>query len=122
MNGAQGTFQDVYVTAAETDGERYAGTQTKLFRAGTNLNYVSRMDLWPSRFYVYLGARCTPHNDIKAWVKRFVPPICALMPDKLPDPTANALNQTTFANLNRMLLDNQIVKFSIRLYRARFWC
>ena len=71
--------------------------------------HPSRMDLWPGRFYVYLGSRRTPHNDIKAWVKRYAPPICALMADKLPDPTANALNQATFNNLSRMLLDSQIV-------------
>jgi hypothetical protein len=71
------------------------------------------MDLWPGRFYVYLGSRRTPHNDIKAWVKRYAPPICALMADKLPDPTANALNQATFNNLSRMLLDSQIVSPSI---------
>jgi hypothetical protein len=34
------------------------------------------------------------------------------MADKLPDPAANALNQANFANLSRMLLDNQIVSFS----------
>lgn len=34
------------------------------------------------------------------------------MPDKLPDSAANALNQAHFANLSRMLLDNQIVSFS----------
>jgi hypothetical protein len=93
MNAGQGASQDVYVTATETDGE-------------------SRMDLWPGRFYVYLGSRRTPHNDIKAWVKRYSPPICALMADKLPDPTANALNQATFNNLSRMLLDSQILAMS----------
>ena len=70
------------------------------------------MDLWPRRFYVYLGAGRTPHNEVKGWVKRYAPPICALMPDKLPDPAANALNQANFANLSRMLLDNQIVRIS----------
>jgi hypothetical protein len=70
------------------------------------------MDLWPRRFYVYLGARRTPHNDIKAWVKRYAPPISALMADKLPDPAANTLNQANFANLSRMLLENQIVSLS----------
>lgn len=70
------------------------------------------MDLWPRSFYVYLGAGRTPHNEVKGWVKRYAPPICALMPDKLPDPAANALNQANFANLSRMLLDNQIVSFS----------
>ncbi|KAI0300600.1 hypothetical protein B0F90DRAFT_1817641 [Multifurca ochricompacta] len=90
LNANPGAFQDVYVTAAETDGD-------------------SRMELWPRRLYVYLGARRVPHNDIKSWVKRYTPPICALMPDKLPDPAANTLNQANFANLSRMLLDNQIV-------------
>ncbi|KAI0266564.1 hypothetical protein BC834DRAFT_823874 [Gloeopeniophorella convolvens] len=90
MNNAQGTYQDVYVTAAETDGE-------------------NRMELWPRRLYVYLGARRVAHNDVKAWVKRYNPPICALMPDKHPDPATNAANQANFANLSRLLLDNQIV-------------
>jgi len=71
------------------------------------------MDLWPGRFYVYLGTRRTPLNDINAWVKHYAPPICALMADNLPDPTANALNQATFINLSRMLLDSQIVSSSI---------
>jgi hypothetical protein len=68
------------------------------------------MDLWPRRFYVYLGGRRAPHNDVKTWVKRCNQPICALMPDRLPDPTANAVNQANFANLSRMLLDNQLVR------------
>jgi hypothetical protein len=109
MNAAQGA--DVYVTAAETDGERYTLNISKLFRRDS-LDCVSRMDLWPRRFYVYLGARRTPHDDIKAWVKRYAPPICSLMADKLPDPAANALNHANFANLSRMLLDNQIVSHS----------
>jgi hypothetical protein len=74
-----------------------------------HLNCASRIDLWPRRFYVYLGARRIQPNDIKAWVKRYAPPICALMPDRLPDPTANGLNQAAFANLSRMLLENQFV-------------
>lgn len=78
------------------------------------------MDLWPRRFYVYLGSSRTPHNDIKTWVKRYAPPICALMADKLPDPAANALNQATFANLSRMLLDNQIVSPCARSYSGTF--
>jgi hypothetical protein len=67
------------------------------------------MDLWPRRFYVYLGARRAPHNDVKAWVQRYTPPLCALMPDRLPDPAANTANQANFANLSRMLLENQMV-------------
>jgi hypothetical protein len=90
INATQGIYQDVFVTAAETDGE-------------------SRMDLWPRRLLVYLNARRVAHNDIKAWTKRFATPVCALMPDKLSDPAANALNQANFATLSRMLLENQMV-------------
>ena len=118
INAAQGASQDVYVTAAETDGERYV--LNEFFRTDPHLNCASRMDFWPTRFYVYLGSRRTPHNDIKAWVKRYAPPICALMADKLPDPAANALNQATFANLSRMLLDNQIVSPWARFFLATF--
>ena len=69
------------------------------------------MDLWPRRFYVYLGAGRTPHNEVKGWAKRYAPPVCALMPDMVPDPAVNALNQANFTDLSRMLLDNQIVRF-----------
>ena len=69
------------------------------------------MDFWPRRFYVYLGAGRTPHNEVKGWVNRYAPPLCTLMPDELPDPAADALNQENFANLSRLLLDNQIVRF-----------
>jgi hypothetical protein len=110
MNAGQGASQDVYVTATETDGERYVPKCKRSIPHGTlSKLHFSRMDLWPRRFYVYLGSGRTSHNDIKAWVKRYAPPICALMADKLPDPNANALNQATFNNLSRMLLDNQIV-------------
>ena len=78
------------------------------------------MDLWPRRLLVYLNARRVAHNDIKAWTKRFTPPVCALMPDKLPDPAANALNQANFANLSRMLLENQMVSFKARAMRVQF--
>jgi hypothetical protein len=67
------------------------------------------MDLWPRRFNVFLSARRVQHNDVKTWVKRYTPPVCALMPDKLSDPAANAVNQANFANLCRMLLENQMV-------------
>jgi hypothetical protein len=85
-----------------------------------HLNCASRMDLWPRRFYVYLGSRRIPPNDIKAWVKRYPPPICALMADKLPDPTANALNQTNFANLSRMVLEGQMVSSCTRFFPVTF--
>jgi len=41
------------------------------------------------------------------------------MPDKLPDPAANALNQAAFANLSRMLLENQIVSSGVHCSCAR---
>ena len=34
MNAGQGTLQDVYVTAAETDGERYALNANKVISRG----------------------------------------------------------------------------------------
>jgi hypothetical protein len=67
------------------------------------------MDLWPRRFNVFMSARRVQHNDVKAWVQRYTPPVCALMPDKLSDPAANAVNQANFSNLCRMLLENQMV-------------
>jgi hypothetical protein len=69
------------------------------------------MDLWPRRYNVFMSARRVQHNDVKAWVKRYTPPFCALMPDKLSDPAANAVNQADFSNLCRMLLEDQMVSF-----------
>jgi hypothetical protein len=34
MNAGQGASQDVYVTATETDGERYVPNASKVFRTG----------------------------------------------------------------------------------------
>jgi hypothetical protein len=68
---------------------------------------------------VYLNARRVAHNDIKAWTKRFATPVCALMPDKLSDPAANALNQANFATLSRMLLENQMVSSKSRALRVQ---
>ena len=96
-------------------------TQSKLLRTQPDsVCASSRMDLWPRRFLVYLNARRVAHNDIKAWTKRFTPPVCTLMPDKLPDPAANALNQANFANLSRMLLENQMVSSKAHAMRDRF--
>jgi hypothetical protein len=41
------------------------------------------------------------------------------MADNLLDPTADALNRTNFANLSRMLLDNQIVSLSACFERSQ---
>ena len=96
-------------------------TQSKLLRTQPDsVCASSRMDLWPRRLLVYLNARRVAHNDIKAWTKRFTPPVCTLMPDKLPDPAANALNQANFANLSRMLLENQMVSSKACPMRVRF--
>ena len=78
----------------------------------SKLHFTSRMDLWPGRFYLYLGSRLTLHTDIQARVERYSSPICALVADQLPDPVANVLNQAAFNNLNYMLLDHEIVSRS----------
>ena len=94
-------------------------TQFKsLWTHADSVHFASRMDLWPRRLLVYLNARRVAHDDIKAWTKRYSPPVCALMPDKLPDPAANALNQENFANLSRMLLGNQMVSSEARAMRV----
>ncbi|KAI0067009.1 hypothetical protein BV25DRAFT_1897250 [Artomyces pyxidatus] len=88
----QGQYTEVFVTAAETDGER--------------------QDLWPRKFYLYLGQRQISAPDVSAWAKRSRLPVCTFMPDRHPDPQINATNQASFAWLSRHLLSNSLVAFA----------
>ncbi|ETW78220.1 hypothetical protein HETIRDRAFT_242372, partial [Heterobasidion irregulare TC 32-1] len=87
------SFEDVFVTAAETDGD-------------------NRMDLWPSHLYVYLSQRRATLHDVSDWVRRNNPPVCAFMPDRLSDPAANLANSARFTTFSRLLYDNQMVAFA----------
>ncbi|THH14573.1 hypothetical protein EW146_g5771 [Bondarzewia mesenterica] len=94
LNAARGhSYEDVYVTAAETDGD-------------------NRMDLWPSHLYVYFSQRRITLPDVATWVRRNSPPVCAFMPDRLSDPAANSANQARFTTFSRLLQDNEVVAYA----------
>ncbi|KAF8887572.1 hypothetical protein BD779DRAFT_1440712 [Infundibulicybe gibba] len=82
--------QELRVTAVETDGD-------------------NRSDLWPPQFFAQLIHERPILRDIQAWVKRHAPPICTFMPDRLRDPNANTVNQSTFRSLSTMLFESQTV-------------
>lgn len=74
------------------------------------------MNLWPPCLYVYLSQRRAVLTDVSAWVRRHRPPVCAFMPDRLPDPTTHTANQASFASFSRLLLENQLVCKGHSLY------
>ncbi|KAG6810214.1 hypothetical protein H0H92_012860 [Tricholoma furcatifolium] len=85
----RGSSQTIRVTAVETDGD-------------------NRTDLWPSQFFTQITHRPVL-RDLQAWVKRRNPPLCTFMPDRHRDPNINAVNQTTFRSLSRILFENQTI-------------
>ncbi|KAG6853355.1 hypothetical protein C0991_005029 [Blastosporella zonata] len=85
----RGSSQMIRVTAVETDGD-------------------NRADLWPSEFFTRITQRPVL-KDLQAWVKRHAPPLCTFMPERHRDPNINAVNQTTFRSLSRILFENQTV-------------
>ncbi|KAA1472397.1 hypothetical protein DENSPDRAFT_179522 [Dentipellis sp. KUC8613] len=92
-DAGRSTYQDIYVTAAETDGD-------------------SRMDLWPGHLYVYLSQRRAGLQDIVSWVAHHSPPVCTFMPDNHPDPAYTTANHGNFLSFSQLLLDNQMVAFA----------
>ncbi|KAF8169823.1 hypothetical protein K438DRAFT_223646 [Mycena galopus ATCC 62051] len=85
-----GSNQEIRVTAVETDGD-------------------SDVRRWPSHFFAELAHGRPILREVRAWIQQHAPPISTFMPDRLPDPDTNVVNQTTFRSLSRMLFENQIV-------------
>jgi len=71
------------------------------------------MGFWPSTFVVYMTRKPSTLRDCQAWVKRYSPPICTFMPDRVQDPNANAFNQKNFSSFSRVLLQNQMVSIEV---------
>jgi len=92
-SAGNGASQEVRVTAAETDGENCMG-------------------FWPSTFIVYMTRKPSTLHECQAWVKRYSPPICTFMPDRLQDVNANTVNKMNFSSFSRVLLQNQMVAFA----------
>ncbi|KIY44140.1 hypothetical protein FISHEDRAFT_8650, partial [Fistulina hepatica ATCC 64428] len=93
---------DIRVTAVETDGD-------------------NRMDLWPQVFSAHCLAYELPVlRPVQEWVRRHQPPICTFMSDRLRDPNENAVNNTTFRSLSRLLYENQTVALSPWPDHSRF--
>ena len=101
--------QKILVTAVETDGEKYVDACPKEFILIPS--HPSRASHWPETFYVRVVHERQVLQDIKAWVKECVPPlpICTFMPNRLREVNANAVNQTNFRSLSRILFENQVV-------------
>ncbi|KAJ7099947.1 hypothetical protein B0H15DRAFT_998607 [Mycena belliarum] len=85
-----GSNQEIRVTAVETDGD-------------------SDVRRWPPQFFAYLAHGQPILREVRAWIQQHAPPISTFMPDRLPDPDTNVVNQTTFRSLSRLLFEHQIV-------------
>ncbi|KAJ7443834.1 hypothetical protein FB451DRAFT_78221 [Mycena latifolia] len=85
-----GSNQEIRVTAVETDGD-------------------SDVRRWPQQFFAHVAYGRPILREVRAWIQQHAPPISTFMPDRLPDPDSNVVNQTTFRSLSRLLFENQIV-------------
>lgn len=108
-NSDRGSTQEIFVTAVETDGEKYVDAcpmECKLISTPP-----SRVPHWPTTFYAHINHERPVLRDLQAWVKECVPPlpICTFMPNRLREQNANAVNQTNFRSLSRILFENQAV-------------
>ena len=108
-NSDRTVTQKIFVTAVETDGEKYVDacpTEFILIRS-----HPSRASQWPETFYVRVAHERPVLRDIKEWVKECTPPlpICTFMPIRLREQNANAVNQSNFRSLSRILFENQAV-------------
>ena len=112
--------QKIFVTAVETDGEKYVDACPKEYKLIPS--HPSRASHWPETFYVRVVHGRPVLRDIQAWVKECVPPlpICTFMPNRLRDQNANAVNQTNFRSLSRILFENQAVCLLKPIYCAEF--
>ncbi|KIL60295.1 hypothetical protein M378DRAFT_26607 [Amanita muscaria Koide BX008] len=82
--------QNLHVTAVETDGE-------------------SRIDLWPHQLFVYAKYNSPVLREFIAWVNQNNPPTCTVMPTQFSDADENAINQSTFRSLSRVLYETQTI-------------
>ena len=108
-NSDRSITQKIFVTAVETDGEKYVDACQK--ECILIPLHPSRASHWPETFYVRVVHERPVLRDIKAWVKECVPPlpICTFMPIRLREQNANAVNQTNFRSLSRILFESQAV-------------
>ncbi|KAI0087442.1 hypothetical protein BDY19DRAFT_893060 [Irpex rosettiformis] len=90
----QNHIQEVYCTAAETDGDN------------------SQTDLWPAVFYVQHISQRPLLREVHEWVKTHTPPMCMFMPDRLPNNTASKANEDTFKQFADHLMQTQSVAFA----------
>ncbi|KAL1719149.1 hypothetical protein EV715DRAFT_251897 [Schizophyllum commune] len=67
------------------------------------------MDLWPSELFVRVLHGHRLLRDVQAYVRRYTPPQVTFMADRLGDPNAQVVNQTTFRSLSRILYENEMI-------------
>ncbi|TDL18797.1 hypothetical protein BD410DRAFT_792982 [Rickenella mellea] len=82
--------QQLYVTAAETEGE-------------------NRMEAWPTNLAMYFSRRSCRLSDLQEWVRRHKPPLCMFMPDRLTDSSASKANESKFRTLAKLMMDSHAV-------------
>jgi hypothetical protein len=109
-----GTRHELYVTAAETNGDWYALTFVTQQVANLADCPFSRFELWPPSLVVNVtaGVPCLP--NLKTWVRANKPVMAMFMPDRLSDPAQHARNKAIFRTFYEVLTEHQIVR--------RSWC
>ncbi len=68
------------------------------------------MDLWPYQFFTYVKYNSTVLRDFLAWANQNNPPTCTFIPTHFTDANSNAVNQSNFRSLSRILFETQTVR------------
>ena len=112
-NSDRSSNLEIYVTAVETDGEKYV--QTSAWESPLIWTHPSRAQQWPPVFYARVLHEQPVLREFQAWIKNCVPPIplCTFMSNRLREPNMNTVNQANFRSLSRILFENQTVCFPL---------
>jgi len=80
--------QLLFATSAETEGDN-----------------ISRVELWPKHFNIYVTRQTCRLSDIQAYIRTHPQPLCMFMPDR----HGGSSNEANFRTLARTMTENQMI-------------
>ncbi|KIM37198.1 hypothetical protein M413DRAFT_13544 [Hebeloma cylindrosporum] len=108
-NSDRNSNLEIYVTAVETDGEKYVEYSVAEYLLIQT--HPSRAQQWPQIFYARVLHEQPVLREFQTWMKNCVPPVPlgTFMSNRLREPNMNTVNQTNFRSLSRILFENQTI-------------
>ncbi|KAF9553566.1 hypothetical protein CPC08DRAFT_787068 [Agrocybe pediades] len=99
----RGSSQEIWVTAVETDGEKYV--------EAIRQENILMVEMWPRTFHVRVLHEQPVLREFQAWVLSYRPaiPLCTFMPGRTSDQNAHTVNQANFRSLSRVLFAHNAI-------------